>query len=400
MRGSPTRQPPRFPAAASAEGRAATCSPRKVFYATRFWRVEFAGNVAPPVNRFILTCLAAATLALPAFAVEGLDFFEQKVRPLLIEKCYECHAQGKKIKGGLRLDHREGWAKGGDTGPAIVPGKPEESLLIEAVRDTNRDLEMPPKNRLSPAEVQVFEEWVKLGAPDPRMAAALAKSEKKGAGELWSMKPIAAPVPPAVDAQSPIDRFILARLQPKGLSLSPEADHATLLRRLSYALTGLPPSLAQLQTFERSAGPVAFEHFVDELLASPQFGEHWGRHWLDVARFAESSGGGRTLPFKDAWRYRDYVIESFNADVPFDRFIREQLAGDLLPHESPEQQRRQIVAAGFLALGPTNYEEQDKQGLRMDIVDEQLDTMGKGFLGMTIGCARCHDHKFDPVPQK
>lgn len=335
-----------------------------------------------------------------AFAAEGVDFFEAKVRPLLIEKCYECHAQGKKIKGGLRLDHRDGWAKGGDTGPAIVPGKPEESLLIEAVRYTNRDLEMPPKNRLSQAEVQVLEEWVKLGAPDPRTAAPVAQSGAKGAGELWSMKPLKAPAIPAVEAQAPIDRFILASLRQKGLTLSPRADGATLLRRASYALTGLPPSVEQLQAFEQSSSPAAFEKLVDELLASPHFGEQWGRHWLDVARFAESSGGGRTLPFKDAWRYRDYVIESFNADMPFDQFIREQLAGDLLPHENAEQQRRQLVATGFLALGPTNYEEQDKQALRMDIVDEQLDTMGKGFLGMTIGCARCHDHKFDPIPQK
>ncbi|MEO6742529.1 MAG: DUF1553 domain-containing protein, partial [Chthoniobacteraceae bacterium] len=308
-------------------------------------------------------------------------------------------------------DTREGWAKGGDAGPAVIPGDLDKSLLIEAVRYKNKDLQMPEKRKLPDAEIAIFEEWVKMGAPDPRTGGSVAKKQTglsiEEGKKFWSYIPPKKVAPPAVkDTAWPrgdIDRFILAEMEKKGVKPAPDASPAALVRRITYNLIGLPPTPEQMEAFEKSVKvnpQSAVEQLVDGLLASKQFGETWGRHWLDVTRFAESSGGGRTLLFKDAWRFRDYVIESINADVPLDRFIREQIAGDLLPTESPAEKRRNLSATAFLALGPTNYEEQQKQQLRFDIIDEQIETIGRAFLGQTIGCARCHDHKFDPIPQR
>ena len=333
-------------------------------------------------------------LSLSAFAAapEGVEFFEKRVRPLLAEQCLECHTAGKKTKGGLALDSRAGWQAGGDSGAAIVPGKVEESLLIKAVRYTDTNLQMPEKRKLPAAEIAVLEQWVAMGAPDPREGAAVAKKQTgmslEDGRKFWSfVPPRKAALPPVKDAAWPrnaVDYFVLAKLEAAGLRPSADASPEVLARRLSLNVTGLPPSGETL----------------DAMLGSPQFGEHWGRHWLDVARFAESSGGGRTLLYKDAWRYRDYVIGAFNGGVPFDRFLREQIAGDLLAAPSPEERGRLLTATAFLALGPTNYEEQDKQQLRFDVIDEQLDTIGKAVLGQTVGCARCHDHKFDPISQR
>ena len=342
------------------------------------------------------------------------EFFEKKIRPLLTERCLECHSPEKKVKGGLRLDSREGWQTGGDSGAAIVPGKPDESLLIKAVRYRDKDLAMPPKKKLSADEVATLEQWVKMGAPDPRTAASTVAKKQVGLSiedgkKFWSYIAPKKSAPPEVkDSAWPrgaIDRFILAKIEEKGLHPAKDAAPEVLVRRIYYTLTGLPPSAEEVDAFVRDYQSPVTSHqslaaTVDRLLASPHFGETWGRHWLDVARFAESSGGGRTLLFKDAWRFRDYVIESFNRDVPFDRFIREQIAGDLLTAANADERNRQLAATAFLSLGPTNYEEQNKQQLRFDIIDEQLDTIGKGVLGQTIGCARCHDHKFDPIPQK
>ena len=339
------------------------------------------------------------------------EFFEKKVRPLLAERCLECHSPEKKVKGGLRLDSREGWAKGGDAGPAIVPGDLDKSLLIEAVRYKNKDLQMPEKRKLPDAEIAILEQWVKMGAPDPRTGGDVAKKQTglsiEDGKKFWSYiapKKVAPPdVKDSAWPRNDIDRFTLAKMEEKSVRPAPDAASGALLRRITYNLIGLPPTPEQMEAFEKSAKlnlQSAVESLVDGLLASKQFGETWGRHWLDVARFAESSGGGRTLLFKDAWRYRDYVIESINADVPLDRFIREQIAGNLLPADSPAAKRRNLSATAFLALGPTNYEEQQKQQLRFDIIDEQLETIGRAFLGQTIGCARCHDHKFDPIPQR
>jgi len=370
----------------------------------------------PRTTVLTLAVLALSTRAVMA-AEDGMEFFEKKVRPLLVERCYECHSPDKKVKGGLRLDTREGWVKGGDTGPAIVPGEPEKSLLISAVRYKDRDLQMPEKRKLPDEEIAILEQWVKMGAPDPRTGTAVAAAApvaKKQVGlsieegkKFWCYVPVKNPAIPAVKEttwpRGDIDRFILAKIEAAHLQPAPDATPEALMRRAYYDLTGLPPTPEQIDAFVKDAAvdrQQALARLVDELLASPRFGEAWGQRWLDVARFAESSGGGRTLLFKDAWRYRDYVIEAFNRDVPFDRFIREQLAGDLLPAPTWEDRRRQVTATAFLSLGPTNYEEQDKQQLRFDVIDEQIDTIGKAFLGQTIGCARCHDHKFDPIPQR
>ncbi|MEQ1852801.1 MAG: DUF1549 domain-containing protein, partial [Chthoniobacteraceae bacterium] len=361
----------------------------------------------PPHCILVITLLGAIQLR----ADEGTDFFEKKVRPLLAERCMECHSAEKKVKGGLRLDSREGWAKGGDAGPAIIPGDLEKSLLIEAVRYKNKDLQMPEKRKLPDAEIAILEQWVKMGAPDPRSGGTVAKKQTglsvEEGKKFWSYIAPKKSAPPVVKdtawPRSEIDRFTLAKMEEKGVRPEPDAAPGALLRRITYNLIGLPPTPEQMDAFDQAwkRNPQsAVESLVDGLLASKHFGETWGRHWLDVARFAESSGGGRTLLFKDAWRYRDYVIESVNADVPLDRFIREQLAGDLLPADSAEAKRRNLAATAFLALGPTNYEEQEKQQLRFDVIDEQLETIGRAFLGQTIGCARCHDHKFDPIPQR
>ncbi len=364
------------------------------------------------------TPAAAAATATPASPAD-LEFFEKKIRPLLIERCSECHAPEHKIKAGLRLDSAHGWLTGGDSGPAVIPGNVDASPLVKAIRYTGLDFEpMPPKSALPKEEVALLEDWVRRGAPAPAPTATEAGA-KKASGmsvadgrNFWSFRPRTTPAvpdlagaPAALRAwpRTDLDRFLAAAWTEKKLPPAPDAPAAALLRRLSYDLTGLPPTPDETAAFVRdhTRDPAAtLRATVDRLLASPHFGERWGRRWLDIARFAESSGGGRTLVFKDAWRYRDYVIDAFNRDLPFDTFIREQLAGDLLPAPTPEDRRRQVTATAFLSLGPTNYEEQNKDQLRMDVVDEQLDTLGKAFLGMTLGCARCHDHKFDPVPMR
>ncbi len=355
-------------------------------------------------------CLALLTLSRSARGDEATDFFEKKVRPLLVEHCQECHGPDKH-KGGLRWDSREGWQVGGDSGPPIVPGKPDQSLMMKAVSYKDRDLKMPPDRRLAPEEVAVLRQWIEQGAPDPRTLTEGGKAKvavtaaMASAGTHWAYQLPKRTPPPAVRdkawPRNDIDRFILAKLEEKGLRPAPDAPSAALQRRLAYDLTGLPTladSGLKSPGEDITTGPDGFG--VDRLLATQYFAERWAQHWLDAARFAESSGGGRTLPFKDAWRYRDYVIDSIRTDVPMDRFITEQIAGDLLPYETTAQHGRQLTATGFLVLGANNYEEQDKELLRMDIVDEQLDVIGKSLLGMSIGCARCHDHKFDPIPTR
>ncbi|WP_152050402.1 DUF1553 domain-containing protein [Tautonia marina] len=338
---------------------------------------------------------------------EGVQFFETKIRPVLIEKCYRCHSveadQAGKLKGGLLLDHREGLLLGGASGPAVVPGNVDESLLIDALRYDL--LQMPPEGKLPETIVNDFVTWIEQGAPDPRTGDGAvprsAEMDIEAGRDHWAYQPPRiAPVPDVNDSTWPrndIDRFILARLEAEGLRPVSDADRITLIRRLSYDLVGLPPSPEEIQRFVLDRSPTAYEDLVDRFLASPHFGERWGRHWLDVARFGESLTL-RGLVFKEAWRYRDYVIDAFNEDMPFDQFVREQIAGDLLDGETIEDRRRQIVATSFLVLGNTNLEEQDKEQLRMDMVDEQIETIGKALLAQTISCARCHDHKFDPIP--
>ena len=375
---------------------------------------RFTGRSFPHTNSCVLALCAVVLFASPSHATSpvddaksdahGIEFFEAKIRPVLVEKCYSCHsADAKALRGGLLLDTKQGVLTGGDSGPSIEPGKPNESLLIQALKFEG--FEMPPSGKLPAQVITDFEHWVRIGAPDPRtsMTAVAKKGIDLEAGrKFWSFAPIARPQVPNVSdkhwATSDIDRFILAKLEAKRLHPVADADRGIWLRRVTFDLIGLPPSPAEIDAFLADKSPNAFSAVVDRLLASPQFGERWGRHWLDVARFAESSGGGRSMVFKEAWRYRDYVIDSFNADKPFDRFVSEQIAGDLLPHETSDVEREHLVATSYLVLGATNYEEQDKRVLEMDVADEQIETIGKGLLGMTIGCARCHDHKFDPIP--
>ena len=357
-----------------------------------------------------LALFSSVIVGLPnVWAAGEFDFFEKEIRPLLYKHCYKCHsAEAEKLKGGLMLDSRQGWATGGDTGPAIEPGDVEGSLLLRAVSYEDGDLKMPPKYKLADHERAALAAWVEAGAADPRDHQTVGKAKgidlAKGR-KFWSFRPV---VNHAVPKMNPapgqgknlgaIDRFILSRLAKEDIEQVDLARPETLLRRLYFDLIGLPPTPEQIDEFLTDPSPKAYARLVDRLLGSPQFGETWGRHWLDVARFAESSGGGRSLMFKDAWRFRDYVINAFNDDKPFDQFIREQIAGDLMPPGTRKQQNERFVATGFLALGPHNYELQDKELLRMEVVDEQIETVGRAFLGMTLGCARCHDHKFDPVP--
>ena len=335
-----------------------------------------------------------------------LEFFERKIRPVLSEHCYKCHSEkAGKVKGGLEMDTREGIRKGGDSGPAVVPGDAGQSLLLRAVRYHDPDLQMPPKKeggRLPDAVIADLEKWVREGASDPRDGESRSTAARRAQEAHWAFQPVRNPPVPAASgwARNAVDAFMLERLEREGLQPVGDAGKAALLRRATFDLTGLPPSPSELQRFLEDPAPDAFERVVDRLLASAQFGERWGRHWMDVARYAESSGKDVNLAYPAAWRYRDYVIDAFNADKPFDQFIREQVAGDLLPAGSDRQRAENLVATGFLALGPKGLNEQNPRQFHLDLADEQIDTVSQAFLGLTVACARCHDHKFDPVSQR
>jgi hypothetical protein len=339
-------------------------------------------------------------------------FFEKNIRPVLVDKCYKCHSsESTKVKGGLLLDTRESIRAGGDTGPAVVPGDVKASLLMKALRWEDKDLKMPPEKdggKLPEAVIANFEKWIAMGAPDPRDRGGnvVRKSMdiEKAKQEQWTyQKPKAAPAPAVKDTAWPrteVDRFLLAAQEAKGLHPGGDADRRTLLRRVYFDLVGLPPTPAQIEAFVQDKSPNALAKVVDALLASPQFGERWGRHWLDTARFAESTGKERNFTFPEAWRYRDWVIGAVNADKPYNQFIIEQIAGDLLPAKDSAERDAHIVATGFLAVGPKGLNERNKEVFRMEIVDDQIDTTTRAVLGLTVACARCHDHKFDPVPTK
>jgi uncharacterized protein DUF1553/uncharacterized protein DUF1549/cytochrome c len=396
--------------------------------------------------RFAACAFAAGTLVLGgtnAFSdsADGIAFFESKIRPVLAERCFECHsAQAKKLKGGLLLDTREGVLKGGESGPALVPGKPEESLIIKAVRRLDKDLSMPPKQELTAQQIENFIAWVKMGAPDPRTsgapqpaAAASAQPAKiidyAGERKKWAFhKPERPAVPSAqfsvLSAQSdaaktehllsttppnPIDAFILQKLRAADLTPAPPADPRTLIRRMTFDLTGLPPTPEEVDAFIRDwpgdsdAASIQnrkskIENLIDRLLASPHYGERWGRHWLDTVRYADSldsRGEGKEGDILDAWRYRDWVVNAFNRDMPYDEFIVQQVAGDILA--AREWDGDKVVATGLYAIGNWGNGDADKEKVYTDIVDDQIDVTGRVFLGLTLGCARCHDHKFDPI---
>ncbi len=341
---------------------------------------------------------------------EQFAFFEKNIRPVLVKECYSCHATtAKKVRGGLTLDTREGVRHGGETGPAIVLGDAKKSLLIKALRHVHEPLKMPPKKKLPDEVIANFEKWIAMGAPDPRDGAGkVAKNEidvEKGR-RFWSFQPPKKTIPAVKDVawpRGPIDKFVLAGLEAKGLRPVADADPRALIRRIAFDLTGLPPSPEEVEAFvkKRAAGePGALEAIVDRLLASPAFGERWGRHWLDVARYGESSGRAANFAYPHAWRYRDYVIKSFHADKPYNQFVREQLAGDLLPAKDDRQKAELLVATGFLAIGPKSHDERNRRQFQMDVADEQIDVTFQAFQGLTVACARCHDHKFDPIPQR
>ena len=349
----------------------------------------------------LLFSLAAGMTACVVNAADpenGIEYFERHVRPLLVERCYPCHSSQaeKGIKGGLNLESKSGWTHGGDSGPAVIPGDPDRSLLIKAVRYNDPDLQMPPKGKALDAElVGHLEAWVRMGAPDPRDGSSSAPGSKLAHEGHWAFQRVVEPVSPGVrnrsQVQNPIDAFLLARLEPAGLKLSKPADRHTLLRRIHFVLTGLPPSPEEVDSFIADHAPDAYSRRVDQLLASPHYGERWGRYWLDVARYADTKGyvfeEERRYPY--SYTYRDYVIRAFNEDLPYDRFILEQIAADLLPLGSD---RRPLAAMGFLTLGRRFLNNQS------DIIDDRIDVVTRGMMGLTVVCARCHDHKFDPIP--
>jgi hypothetical protein len=348
-------------------------------------------------------------------SAEQVEFFEKKVRPVLVEHCYSCHSvKAKKKRGGLRLDTRADLLRGGDTGPAIVPGKPAQSRLVEAVGYRNVELQMPPRKKLPDAAIADLTAWVKMGAPwpdsdgpaRPRGGDKVFDLHARQAGH-WSWRPVRAAAPPAVcDTAWPrtiIDRFLLARLEARGLRPAEAADRLTLLRRLSFDLVGLPPTSQEMDAFERDTRPDAYERLVDRLLASPRFGERWGRHWLDLVRYAETRGHEFDYPIPNAHHYRDYVIRALNDDLPYDRLVREHVAGDLLPQPRLHPRdgfNESILGTGFWFFGEELHSPVDVRGDQADRFDNRIDVFGKTFLGLTIACARCHDHKFDAISTK
>ena len=359
-----------------------------------------------PLAIALSACLATSLRADDEKA--GIEFFEKHIRPVLVAKCYECHSSSsKEPKGNLLLDTREGIRMGGDSGEAVVPGQLDDSLLLEAIRWEG--LEMPPDEPLPAESIAKFEQWIKMGAQDPRDGkAALIRREInfEKARDFWAFRPIANPKPPATKskwATTEIDHFVTGKQESRGLNPTGDASPETLARRIYFDLIGLPPSVEQTSAFKVAAEKniaVAVENLVDELLASPHFGERWGRHWMDVVRYGESTGMERNATFPYACRYRDWIIQSFNDDKPYDRFIKEQVAGNLLPYDSAEQRRDQVLATAFLAIGPKSLNETNDEAFTMDVVDEQIDVTTRAFIGLTASCARCHDHKFDPIPQK
>jgi hypothetical protein len=368
------------------------------------------GRFATGLACLVLLCAGSPSQGdEPKFDEAQLEYFEKKIRPLLVENCHACHSSGKKQKAHLFLDSRAGLLRGGDSGPAVVPGAPEKSLLVKAVGYQDADLRMPPRSKLADAQVADLIAWVRMGAPWPTAAAPHAAAAPKDFNlqerrRHWSFQPLMAPAPPAVRRRdwprSPVDAFVLAGLEAAGLAPAPPADKRTLLRRLTYDLIGLPPSPAEIEAFLADEAPDAYEKVVERLLDSPHYGERWGRHWLDLVRFAETAGHEYDFDLPDAWRYRDYVIRALNEDVPYDQFVREHVAGDLLPQprrHPTEHTNESILATGFWLLGEAAHSPVDVRADEADRIDNQIDVFGKAFLGLTVACARCHDHKFDAI---
>jgi cytochrome c553 len=393
-----------------------------MFQPTRTARIPAFRPSPPGLRLGLVASLCLATVATAGRAAEpapvlradadGVAFFESRIRPVLVAHCQECHAaDSKTIRAGLLVDTRESIRAGGESGqPGVVPGDPAASAVFAALTSTDPKTRMPPKGPLPEHVVADFRKWIAMGAADPREAggprpAALRREVDVAKGrEHWSFRPpVAAAIPAVHDTAWPrgdIDRFLLAGMEAAGVKPVADADRPTLIRRLSLDLTGLPPLSEEVRAFVADTSATAVESLVDRLLASPRFGERWARHWLDVARYAESNGKEANFPYPHAWRYRDWVIASFRDDKPYDLFLREQLAGDLLRADGPRDQAEKIIATGFLALGPKGLNDQNPRQFHMDLVDEQIDVVSQSMLGLTLACARCHDHKFDPVSQR
>ncbi|MBU6387097.1 MAG: DUF1549 domain-containing protein [Planctomycetes bacterium] len=356
----------------------------------------------------------ASSIGIAQETSQQLEFFESKIRPVLVERCYECHSADSKIlQANLSLETRQGILQGGDTGPAAIEGKPQESLLIQVLRD--QEPKMPPDGRLSESVIKDFERWIHEGLVDPRNPSNpdtsgpnKSRVDPELAKKHWAFQPISEhPLPANQDWQmpqslpmGPIDALVQAKLKAKGWEITTQADWLVLLRRATLGLTGLPPTPQEIQAYLEDPEDVRYERLIDRLLSSPQYGVRWARHWLDLVRYANSNGADENHDMPNAWRFRDWVVESLNEDLAFDQFVTHQLAGDLLPAPQDQTARnRLITATGFWVLGPKMLAEQDKEKMKIDIVDEQIDTFSRTMLGITLSCARCHDHKFDPLTQ-
>jgi cytochrome c553/mono/diheme cytochrome c family protein len=362
----------------------------------------------PRKQACLLSLVITLLISLSGFAAdpqqEQLQFFETKVRPLLVEHCYECHGPDLQ-ESDLRLDTVEGIMNGGAAGPAVVEGEPDQSLMMVALSYREDDLKMPPTGKLEDDEIADIRRWIERGAVLPKVEGGV--KPRRGAIDMeqsrqfWSFQPPHKVALPSVQKtewpRTSLDHFVLALLESKQLAPAPPADKRTLIRRITFDLIGLPPTPAEVDAYLADSSPLALARVVDRLLNSTHYGERWGRHWLDVARYADSNGLDENIAHGNAWRYRDYVIASLNADKPFDKFVTEQLAGDLLPTDQEAVRHEHLVATGFLSLGPKVLAEGDEQKMEADIIDEQIDTIGRAFMGLTLGCARCHDHKFDPI---
>ncbi|GEP44349.1 PSD1 and planctomycete cytochrome C domain-containing protein [Brevifollis gellanilyticus] len=361
-----------------------------------------------PAFALAYTATASVSLLGADSTSAKLEFFEKKIRPILVENCHTCHSADTKPSGGLRVDDRQGLFLGGNSGPAIVPGDAKASLLLERIQHADPKKLMPKEgDKLTAGQIADLTTWIQDGAewPRERIPASLTRTNpefEKLKKSHWAWQPLTQPaVPPTTDttwAEDDLDRFVLAKLDEKKLAPVRDADRVTLLRRVTFDLTGLPPTSQEISSFVSDHSSDAFAKVVDRLLESPAFGERWGRHWLDVARYGESTGPSRNIPYPHAWKYRDYVIDAVNRDVPFDRFIQEQIAGDLLTAANDDEHDRQLTATGFLALGVKDVNQRFKVRFIMDNVDEQIDAVTRSVLGLSVNCARCHDHKFDPIP--
>jgi hypothetical protein len=360
------------------------------------------------LGMLLLTAMASrANPPANEFDSAKLDYFEKKVRPLLVNHCYTCHSAETKPSGNLRVDDRGGLIAGGNNGPAVVPGSPEKSLLIKRVLPSDKRRMPLEGEHLTDEQIAILSKWIADGAawPPVKVPGNIGQDRpkyEKLRKEHWAWQPLKLPQPPAVRDEawprSEIDRFILAKLEEQNLRPVSDASKEMLIRRVTFDLTGLPPTPEEIDDFLKDQSKDAFAKVVDRLLASTAFGERWGRYWLDVARYGESTGPSRNIPYPHAWRYRDYVIDSVNADVPYDRFLHEQIAGDLLPAANDAERDRQLIATGFLALGVKDVNQRFKTRFIMDNVDEMIDVVTRSALALTVSCARCHDHKFDPIP--